>query len=248
MIGKIRAIFRATILIISCAAHIGVIVLLTLLRGQNLTRSLSIRRKFCQRALKIMGTPLDVKGTVYKEGPAIYISNHRSYFDPVVALMDIKALPVAKAEISNWPLIGYGAKASGVMWVKRDSRSSRTAVMEAMEDTLDMGYSVLIYPEGTTTREATTLKFKKGAFSLALDKNIPIVPMAIEYENPDAIWDGPEPFVGHFLKMFSAKKNPIKLRYGAPIFPENFNGDYIALLNKTQTWINKQIVEMQAEW
>lgn len=213
-------------------------------KGHSLTRALQVRKNFCNAGFRVLGTTLETEGKAYNDKPAVYISNHRSYIDPMAALRDIKALPVAKAEVGSWPLIGYAAKATGVMYVKREDRNSRRSTLSAMEKTLDMGYSVLIYPEGTTTREATTLPFKKGAFGLAANKGVPIVPMAISYDNPDAIWDGPESFVAHFLQMFRKKKNRIKIRYGEPVFGEVTE----ELLKKTQAWINEQVAEMEAGW
>lgn len=244
MLKTLRAVFRALLLLLTCLWYLIPLLVVSAIKGHDLKRALQVRKRFCNAGLKATNTILKVEGTPYKDGPAVFISNHRSYIDPMAALRDIKALPVAKAEVGEWPLIGYAAKATGVMYVKREDRKSRRSTLGAMEKTLDLGYSVLIYPEGTTTREATTLPFKKGAFGLAVNKGLPIVPMAISYNNPDAIWDGPEPFVSHFLQMFRKKKNQIKIRYGTPIYGDNA----VDLSEKTQAWINGQIVELEKSW
>ena len=245
MFVTLRAVFRALMVVFTCLFYLIPLLIVSAIKGHDLTRALQVRKRFCRAALRVLNVKLTVEGTPYIAGPAIFISNHRSYIDPLVALQDIKALPVAKAEVGEWPLVGYAAKATGIMYVKREDRSSRRSTLSGMEKTLDMGYSVLIYPEGTTTREPKTLPFKKGAFGLAVNKNVPLIPMAISYDNPDAIWDGPEPFVSHFLQMFRKKVNRITLRYGEPI-----TGDYTheELLQLTQTWINTQIVELENRW
>ena len=244
MFSTLRSVFRGLLLLVVCLCHLIPLFVISAIKGHSLTRALQVRKIFSQRGLKILNTTLELKGKPYTEGPAIFISNHRSYIDPMAALQDIKALPVAKAEVAKWPLIGYAAKATGIMYVKREDKKSRSSTLAAMKKTLEMGYSVLIYPEGTTTREATTLPFKKGAFGLAVTQNVPIVPIAISYDNPDAIWDGPEPFISHVIQLFRKKKNRIKIRYGEPIRSD----DNKVLLAKTQSWINEQILEMEAEW
>lgn len=244
MYKTLRSVFRALMLIFTCLRHLVPLLIVSAIKGHSLPRALQVRKRFCRDGLRALSAELTVEGEPYDAGPAVFISNHRSYIDPLAALKDIKALPVAKAEVANWPLIGYGAKATGIMYVERDNKASRRSTVEAMQKILDLGYSVLIYPEGTTTREPTTLPFKKGAFALAAKNGLPVVPMAISYDNPDAIWDGPEPFVSHFLQMFKKDKNRIFIRYGAPIYGDTFE----ELLEKTQTWINQQIPDMERAW
>lgn len=244
MFATLRSVFRCLMLVVICLYHLIPLLIISAIKGHSLTRALQVRKRFCQRGMNAMGMKLEVKGTPYDAGPAIFISNHRSYIDPMAALQDIKALPVAKAEVASWPLIGYAAKATGIMYVKREDKKSRSSTLGAMNKVLNMGYSVLIYPEGTTTKEPTTLPFKKGAFGLAATTGLPVVPIAISYDNPDAIWDGPESFVSHVVQLFRKKNNNIKMRYGEPIWSD----DNKELLAKTQLWINAQIVEMEAEW
>lgn len=244
MLITIRSIFRALKMVLTCLYHLIPLLIVSAIKGHSLTRALEVRKNFCQSALRMLNMELEIIGKPYNATPAVFISNHRSYIDPVAALRDIKALPVAKAEVAKWPLIGYAARATGIMYVKREDKSSRRTTLVAMEKTLEMGYSVLIYPEGTTTKEPTTLPFKKGAFGLAVNNKVPIVPMAISYNNPDAIWDGPESFISHLLQMLRQKKTRIKIRYGEPIYSD----DNKILLAATQNWINEQVKEMEASW
>lgn len=244
MFSTIRSIFRSLLLVVVCLFHLIPLLIISVIKGFSLPRALKVRKRFCKIGLQVLNTKLILEGTPYDKKPAIYISNHRSYIDPMAALKDIKALPVAMAEIEKWPLIGFAAKSTGIMYVKREDKSSRKSTLAAMEKTIELGYSVLIYPEGTTTKEPTTLPFKKGAFRLAAELGVPVVPMAISYDNPDAIWHGPESFVNHFIQMFKKYKNRIKIRYGKPIY----NKDAEALLTQTQEWINEQIIGLEQNW
>ena len=70
------------------------------------------------------------------DGPAIFVQNHKSYFDPVTALKLVKAMPVSKAEVSTWPLIGFMADYTGVLFVKREDKQSRADTLKGMEEEL----------------------------------------------------------------------------------------------------------------
>jgi 1-acyl-sn-glycerol-3-phosphate acyltransferase len=205
---------------------------------------LRIRHKFCVRSLRWLGVEIEQRGEVPKGGPYIFIGNHRSYLDPIVSLKDVPAMPVAKAEVSSWPLIGYGGKVTGIMYVKRESKSSRAAVMEAMRNSLQMGYSVLVYPEGTTHTDPQTMPFKGGAFNLAAKEGIPIVPMALDYLDLGDAWVGNDTFIPHFIHCFGKKKTFVKIRYGEPLAADDLN----FLMDASKTWIDATMRDIRAEF
>jgi 1-acyl-sn-glycerol-3-phosphate acyltransferase len=165
------------------------------------------------------------------------ISNHRSYIDPVITLREAKAFPVAKAEVSKWPLIGWGAKFTGIIFVKRESRDSRRGAIQAIEEALDEQLPVLIYPEGTTTGEPGTLPFKMGAFRVAARKGVPVIPCAIDYPNPRDYWIGDDTFVRHFFETFSRLKTRVVVRYGPPIYGD----DPKELAKEARAWIDEEV-------
>ncbi len=229
-----------TILII---VHIIPGIIKSFFSKDYLPLALRMRKLWAQRCLRLLGVQIHKKGNAPENGPFIFIGNHRSYLDPIVALRDIEALPVAKAEVSSWPIIGYGAKVTGIMWVKRESKRSRANTLKAMEEAIQKGFSVLIYPEGTTHVEPQTRQFSKGAFRLAASMDIGIIPIAIEYFDLRDAWVSDDTFIPHFLRCFGKKKTQIKLAYGAPIFGENGS----ELLQECQKWIDSEILEMRKE-
>ena len=203
--------------------------------------ALRMRRYWANLSLAILGIRLIKKGDVAKGGPFIFVGNHRSYIDPVIALRDIEALPVAKAEVSSWPIIGFCAKATGVMWVKRESKSSRANTIKAMERVLSNGFSVLVYPEGTTHLDPITQNFQKGAFKLAANMGIPVIPIAIHYEDQSDAWVGDDTFAPHFIRCFSKKHSYVHINYGPPIDCQNDED----LLKKAKDWIDSSLSEFE---
>lgn len=240
---NLRATVRGILLIFFTLFHMTPGMIASVFTENYLRIALRWRRKWANRSLWMLGVRIERSGAVPgpKDGPYIFIGNHRSYIDPIALLTDVEALPVAKAEVSAWPLIGYAARVTGILYVKRESKRSRADTLGAMEEYLKKGYSVLVYPEGTTITDPKTLPFKRGAFRLAAKTGVPIVPTAIEYHDLGDAWVGDDTFIPHFMRCFGKSRTRLLLRYGQPIQGE----DAKELLHKCQSWIDEQILEIR---
>lgn len=186
-----------------------------LLKGQDTEVGFRIRRQFTSRAVRILGLDLIVSGSPVSR-TCLYVSNHRCMTDPLVQLSRINALIVSKAEVENYPIIGKGSVQTGIIFVKREEKSSRLATREAIRDALRENKSVLIYPEGTTSTLSGMLEFKSGSFEVAEELGIPVVPVVIEYGIPEDYW-GEATLMSHFLKKFSKPITKAYLWIGEPI-------------------------------
>jgi 1-acyl-sn-glycerol-3-phosphate acyltransferase len=110
--------------------------------------------------------------------PCVFVGNHTSFLDvtTVKQALGYGFLPLGKAEQARMPFIGWIYKPN-VILIDRSSEASRKASMERMRAFLASGYSILIFPEGTMNRTPYLLKsFYDGAFRLAIDAQVPIVP------------------------------------------------------------------------
>jgi 1-acyl-sn-glycerol-3-phosphate acyltransferase len=111
----------------------------------------------------------------------IYMTNHQSNFDiPVL----YGALPVqfrwlAKAELFRIPVFGRGMRGAGYISIDRSNRQSAFKSLERAVESIRHGTSVMIFPEGTRSRDGRLLPFKKGGFVMAVDAGVPIVPVVI---------------------------------------------------------------------
>lgn len=241
--SRLRAIKRGLVLLWTIVEIVARLSLHAQLKGFDMEWALPARQKWIHRALRILGVEVEISGTPPK-GPCIFTGNHRSYLDPVIVLRDVRAIPVAKSEVASWPLIGYGGRVSGIMYVKRESKRSRAATIEAMRQVLRGGHSVLVYPEGTTHILPTTMPLQTGAFRLAVEEGLPIVPMAIEYGTVEDAWYGDDTFVPHFLRCFGKKKTFVKMRYGQPIS----GSDAQVLARQARLWLDENMVQMRQEF
>lgn len=242
--NKFRAAIRGLLIALLIIIHVTPALVKAVFTGIDLPFALRMRRLWARRSLKVLGVKPERQGELPEGGPFLFVGNHRSYLDPIVVLSEIEALPIAKAEVGSWPLIGFGAKATGIMYVKRESKNSRAATLDAMRSTLNDGYSVLVYPEGTTHIEPATRDLKKGAFSVAARAGFMVVPMAIEYGDVQDAWVGSDTFIPHFVRCFGKKNTYVKIAYGVPIASEDPN----FLLAETRKWIDENMVRLQTEF
>jgi lyso-ornithine lipid O-acyltransferase len=242
--NKFRAMVRGFLVLFLMVVHVTPAVIKALLGGDYIKLGLWVRRLWARRSLRVLGVEIERTGNLPNNGPCIIAGNHRSYLDPIVALKEIEAFPVAKAEVGSWPIIGYAARSTGIMYVKRDSRDSRAATLDEMEKTLKEGHSVLVYPEGTTHTDPVTRRFKPGAFRLAAALGVPIVPVVIEYENEEDAWYGADTFVPHFVRTFGREKTRVKIRYGEPIVSD----DSAVLIAEAKKWIDENMLKLRSEF
>ena len=111
----------------------------------------------------------------------IYMANHQSNFDiPVLlASLPVQFKWLAKAELFRIPLFGYAMRRLGYISIDRSGRRSALASLKKVAKTIKNGVSVIIFPEGTRSRDGNIKPFKNGGFVIAIDAGVPIVPVII---------------------------------------------------------------------
>ncbi len=198
-------------------------------------------RQWAGILVKGLDIQIEQTGDIPEYG-ALVVSNHKSYLDIVVILSHLNAAFLAKKELKSWPIFGLAAKRGNTVFVDRSSAESRAMARQALADRLAQGISVVVFPEGTTSAGPGILPFKNGIFHLAATKDIPVVPVAVCYENPKTAWIGNDFFLPHFLEIF--KTSPLKARLSfGPALRIN-DGD--ALKAAAHTSIQRQLVQALA--
>jgi 1-acyl-sn-glycerol-3-phosphate acyltransferase len=112
--------------------------------------------------------------------PFVVVSNHESFAD----ILLISHLPwdmkwLSKAELFRIPVMGWMMWLAGDIPVRRGFGPSAVEAMERCRDALRKRVSVMIFPEGTRSKTAELLPFKDGAFRLAIEAGVPILPLAL---------------------------------------------------------------------
>lgn len=131
-------------------------------------------------------TPIFVKvrgiENVDRKQSYIVVSNHQSHYDIFVVFgwmwMDLKW--VMKKELRKVPFIGYACEKVGHIIIDRSDHQAAVESINAAKKNLINGTSAIFFPEGTRSRDGNIGKFKKGAFFLAIDLGLPILPLTIK--------------------------------------------------------------------
>lgn len=134
--------------------------------------------------LRLSGMKVEVKGLELLDPNQTYvfISNHRSYLDTATLFHYVgrRIGVIAKKELLKVPILGYGMGYVNVMAIDRSNRERAVQTMQAATKRIQAGVSFGVFAEGTRALPGQMLPFKKGAFYMAIDGGVPIVPVAIK--------------------------------------------------------------------
>ena len=124
---------------------------------------------------------IENRATLVPEQPYVFMANHASSLDiwAVFVAIPRRLRLIAKKQLARIPLFGWAMWAGRFIFIDRGNGvAARRSIAEAGRRIHD-GDSVLIFPEGTRTRDGSLLPFKKGGFHLAIKAGVPIVPVAL---------------------------------------------------------------------
>ena len=128
---------------------------------------------------------IEIRGKLEKHKPHIFLANHFSYLDvPMMGFVPGDVLFVGKASIRKVPLFGYYFKSLHIA-VDRDRLKSRVETLRRTGEALDQESGIILFPEGGiyTKDPPKMIPFKNGAFRLAMEKQIPIIPVTLSYNH-----------------------------------------------------------------
>lgn len=162
-------------------------------------------------AMLLAGAPVRIAGLEkLPPGPCIVVSNHASYLDgPLLT----GALPprftfVVQHGAADWPIAGPIIRGMGVTFVNRGSARTGASQTRALIRRLETGQSLVVFAEGTFEDVPGLLKFRKGAFLMAVHANVPVVPAVIR---------GSRRFYGGGRRL--PRWNPVTMEVFEPIMP-----------------------------
>lgn len=163
----------------------------------------------------------------------VFVANHQGVFDifSIFGFLDHNFRWMMKKSITKIPLIGISCKYSKQIFVDRSSQISMArSVIEARKILRD-GMSLVVFPEGTRTKNGKMNSFKKGAFKLAMDFKLPLVPLTI-----DGAYD-----ILPRTSIFKIKYGKITLTIHEPILPSNDKSDMESIMIQTYNAIQSAL-------
>jgi 1-acyl-sn-glycerol-3-phosphate acyltransferase len=173
-----------TVLVVAIATIVGaVLAILSRLFDRTGATVLRLARVWAKGITRFAGVRIltDVRVPLDPKRPYVFMSNHASTVD-IWALYVALPIPVrmlAKKQLAAIPLLGWAMWAGRFIFIDRHNAVSARRSIERARERIRGGESVLIFPEGTRTRDGALLPFKKGGFHLALEAGVPIVPVAL---------------------------------------------------------------------
>jgi 1-acyl-sn-glycerol-3-phosphate acyltransferase len=134
-----------------------------------------VYHKICCR---LMGIDIVTVGTMSRNRPTLFVSNHTSYIDITVFGALIPGSFVAKAEVAQWPLYGWLAKLQRTVFVDR-KRNTAHLQRDQLQQRLAAGDNLILFPEGTSNDGNRVLPFRSALLSVA-EASSPEAPLVIQ--------------------------------------------------------------------
>ncbi len=221
MIIKLRAIILYFFCIIVFCVSGSIYLLAIILLGPH--KSVWVRQIFCWlmihstlNKLVVISKPPDCSQTY------LYLPNHQSMFDAFMMGLSINQhiTVVAKQEAFSIPLFGLIIKMLGAVSINRKDHANSMAGISLGAEKVKSGISMVVFPEGTRTKDGQIGLFKKGAFKLAFDAQATIVPVGIIGSCDSQPW-------GNWI----IKPGILKINYGRPIFYSEYKNFSITELS-----------------
>jgi len=167
------------------------------------------------RGVLLAGVKVETEG-LDRLDPAsnyIFMANHVSNIDPpiLVPLIPRRTSVLVKRELFGIPILGYAMRLGDLVAVDRANREAAVDSVRRAVEVLKRGLNMVIFPEGTRSRDGRLLPFKKGPFYLAIDSGVSVVPVSMV--NTFQIWPK-----GHFyIKPLTAR-----VVFHRPLDPQDF--------------------------
>lgn len=196
---------------------------------------IELTRGWARAILRASGTPVVAHGleNVRRDRAQVVVSNHVSWYD-IFAIAGVIPVPfhfVAKKELEGIPLFGRAWKTAGHISIDRSNRQKAVeSLRRAGEEIRARKSAVVIFAEGTRSRTGRLQPFKKGAFALALEAGVAVVPTVV---------------VGSFDIMrpddWRIHPRTIHVHFGEPVEPGEFPGESAEALMER---VRRRMVEM----
>lgn len=111
----------------------------------------------------------------------VFVANHQSAYDifAIFGYLDHPFKWMMKASLIKIPLVGYSCKRAGHIFVDNSSPGAVRRTMEKARRSIESGHSIVVFPEGSRTLTGRLQAFRKGAYNLAVEYGLPVVPLTV---------------------------------------------------------------------
>ena len=239
---KVRAILRILCVFVILIGGIGFLVISAPFASRRVSHK--IYMSFKGLLLRVVG--IKVHGEKFKTiGPGLIIANHRSYLDVLFIPTNNFFTIVGKVEVRSWPLIGWAGRALGVIWVKRESKSSRSQTKQTITEAVKNGHTVVLFPEGTSWEGPLLMPVRPGMFHEAARHGFRLYQWSLHFDNAKTGYPPGISFAKHLWEICQLKRvNAFVEVRQTPLQGK----DGIALCNDAIQWWNKSLIGLNEKF
>ena len=184
---------------------------------------------FHRGCCRIVGLRVNVSGAMSSARPTLFVCNHISYLDVFVLGGIVPGSFIAKSEVAAWPVFGALAKIQNTLFFERHG-GKVAGQLAVMQQHFDDDESLILFPEGTSTRGIHVEPFKSSLFHGAeqASKRVFIQPLSVAYtryegrvmssaERDSFAWYATMPFVSHLLTVLGLQPVQVELIFHSPV-------------------------------
>lgn len=174
-------IFLPVVIVLTALFSTLTVIFATLVNPEWASAVFAVTWGKCIAYLTPVSVTVEGKQNANREQSYVVVSNHQSQYDIflIYGWLELDLKWVMKKELRKIPGIGIGCEKAGHIFIdRRNPKQARIAIREALER-VGEGVGILFFPEGTRSLDGRLLSFKKGAFRLAVEQGLPILPVTL---------------------------------------------------------------------
>ncbi len=256
-LSRISLLISATLTVVSLLAFFIMALACRLLRWRSGART--VVNWSMGAPLRAIGLKINVlNGKEKLQEPMIVVSPHFSWLDPLVltGALGGRVCFVATKEIRRWFLIGGLVAMQGTIFIDRTRRGAVLTQKKQIDQALQKGLSVVFFPEGSSGNGNRLRRFKSSLFSVAMEGNYKIKPLAMAYTRLDGIpmmrllrptyaWYGGMALIDHLVTMFGGGRAEVCIYAEKPLDPRKFK-DRKQLAITAEKRLRKRVAKLLA--
>ena len=233
--NRLRLALRLTHL--ACVLLLGVLLggLVSALEWLSRRELLALRQRlsrwFMQRLSRALPLQVSVTGEAPQQ-PMLWVSNHVSWLDiPLLGMLAPLSF-LSKAEVRDWPLLGWLADQAGTLFIQRGAHQC-TEVNQQLREYLQQDRHLLLFPEGSTSDGSALRTFHPRLLASAIDSGVSLQPVAIRYRrNGERCQLSPfiddDDLLSHLLRLLSSEAVCVEIQLLSPISSESASRNQLA--------------------